>query len=38
VGASERGPDKNGHVSGAFKIKDGVEFWATSKYLIIVES
>jgi len=38
VGALETVPDKNGHVSVALKIKDGAEFWATSKYLIIVES
>lgn len=38
VGGLETPPDKNGHVSGALKIKDGSQFWATSKYLIIVES
>ena len=37
VGALETPPDKNGKVSGALKIKDSAEFWANSKYLIIIE-
>ena len=37
VGGLETMPDKNGRLTGAVKIKNPEQFWAASKYLIVIE-
>ena len=37
LGALESVPDKNGRITGAVRIKNAEQFWAASKYLIVIE-
>ena len=37
VTALEMMPDKNGRITGAVRIKNAEQFWAASKYLILIE-
>ena len=37
VAALETQPDEKGRIHDAIKIKDPVQFWGASKYLIVIE-